>query len=123
MIDIVDNRTPEFIMEIIKHKFIDEFYDRIRKYIYIDFNENTVKVKMNNQENTEENKKIKLEFAYKNYINIAELTKFIYKYLRERKSNWTSIKNHVSDMVNDFIIYVVKSLNVSANVLIQLVKN
>ena len=123
MIDIIDKRTPEFLLEIIKNKFIDEVYDRINKYIYIDLNTKTVKIKLNEQKKTEENKKIKLEFAYKNYINIAELTKFIYKYLRERKSNWTSIKNHVSDMVNDFIIYVVKSLNVSANVLIQLVKN
>ena len=116
MIDIVDNRTHEFIMEIIKHKFIDEFYDRIRKYIYIDFNENTVKVKTNNQENTEENKKIKLEFAYKNYININEINKFFYKYLRDKKKSWENIKNHIDTIVNDFILYTIKSLNITTEI-------
>jgi hypothetical protein len=113
MIDIIDNRTSEFVLLLIKNKFIDKIYDRFQKYIYVDLYTKTVKIKVAKQSDNEENRKIKLEFIYKKYINLNEINKFLYKYFRERKKNWFTINHHVKNIIDDFILYTIKSINIS----------
>lgn len=112
-LDIVDNRTTEFILLLIKNKYYDIIYDRLKRYIYIDLLSGSVKLKENNQTDDDEQKQIKLEYIYKKYINTLEINKFIYKYLRERKKIWLDIKNHVMNIVNDLITYSIRSINIS----------
>lgn len=112
-IDIIDNRTSEFVYLLIKNKFIDLFYDRLKKYIYIDLNTNTVKIEENEQSDSIENRKIKTEYIYKKYININEINKFLYKFFRERKKKWFDIKNYVDNIINDLLLYSIKSINIT----------
>ena len=112
-IDIIDNRTGEFVLELFKKKFIENLYERFKKYVYIDLLSGSVKIKENTQQDTDDNKKIKLEFMYKNYININEINKYLYKYFRERKKEWANIKNHIESILENYILYTIKSINIS----------
>lgn len=112
-LDIIDNRTTDFILLLIKYKYDDIIYERLKRYIYIDLLSGSVKLKENKQTDNDEQKQIKLEYIYKKYINSLEINKFLYKYLRERKKNWLDIKNYIINIINDLITYSIRSINIS----------
>ena len=112
-VDMIDNRTSGFLLELIKNKYYKLLYERLSKYIYIDLDTQSVKIKENNQKDTEKEQKIKLEYVYKKYINNSEVNKFLYKYFRDRKKIWFEINNHINNILNDLLEYTIKFIKLS----------
>ena len=105
-IDIIDNRTIDFFIEIIKQIYINKIYQSISPYIYIDEKKVSVSKKENILSDTEEDKINKKMYIEQEFLNPNEISKYLLKYFKNRKEKWDSIQNHIENLVNDLIIYI-----------------
>jgi hypothetical protein len=104
-IDIVDNRTIDFFIEIINKIYMNRIYQSISPYIYAD--KTKVYVKKNTQVDTEENIINKKMYIEQEFLNLNEISKYLLKYFKNRKEKWDSIQNHIENLVNDLIKYII----------------
>lgn len=106
-IDIIDNRTIDFVIKIIKLEYINIFYERLKKYVYIDKINNEVFFKKNNQSDENENIVFKTNYIIKNFINANDVSKFLYKYFKTRRNELEEMDNNIKNLIDDFCVYII----------------
>jgi hypothetical protein len=106
-IDIIDNRTIDFLIKIIKLEYINIFYERLKKYVYIDKINNEVFLKKNNQSDENDNIVFKTNYIIKNFINPNDVSKFLYKYFKTRRNELEEMDNNIKNLIDDFCVYII----------------
>ena len=112
-INIIDNRTVDFFYLLLSDKYLQDIYERLKKYIYVDLLNGSVKIKQNSQSDSSENVKLKKEYILKKFINNEDVSRFLFKYFRNRKKDWKDINNYIKSMVEDFIVYTINTIRLS----------
>ena len=115
IIEISDNRIVDFIILLIKLKYIYTL-KKLFKYIHIDeklvsIDEKSIKLKENliNKKESEESIVIKTNYILKNIITINNITNFLSKYFKEKLES--NIERTQSEQIIDkFIIYLIDNI-------------
>jgi hypothetical protein len=114
-IDLFDIRFTDFFIEYIKKKEIINIYNKIHTYISIDEKQNNVQIinPNNNSLNKRENCTERINFIIKTFLDKDDITKFLMRYFKYRKSNWNNFTDHILNMINDFIDYILNKINIT----------
>lgn len=112
-IDLFDNRFVDFFVEYIKKDTLNTIYKEVASFIGIK-NDNIMFVKTeNNNLNIMDNHIERINFLIKVFFDKEEITKFLMKYLKNRKKNWNEIGDHLIKMSEDITIYIKNKINLS----------
>jgi len=113
-IDMIDNRFVEIFMTYLKKKHIGELYSGINQYIGFGDDDKKLTIIGSNKNNlkVDEYYVERTNFIIKMFINYDYVYKFIMRYIKSKKTEWNNIDNHVIDMVNEFVEYVINKINV-----------
>jgi hypothetical protein len=112
-IDIIDNRTIDFIITLIKKEYTGIFYERLKKYIYVDKTKEEVYLKKNGQSDDNDNIVLKTNYIIKSFINPNDVSKFLFKYFKSRKNDFEDNNNNIKIMMDDFCSYIINIINSS----------
>ena len=114
-INIIDNRTIDFVVSLIKKSYLDKFYFRIRKYIFYNSIDKTVKIGKTPVTETDvesnENIEAKKYYIVKEFINTKDVSKFLFKYFKFQQKKDITIS--IDSMMDDFIAYIINVIRVS----------
>lgn len=103
-IDIIDSRLAEFIIEIIKKKYLLTMYYKLYGYINVTDDKVHFSDVISNKLDIEERMKERIQYML-TFVTTEEITKFTIKYIRNRKTELENIIDNVDAMITDFIIY------------------
>jgi hypothetical protein len=106
-VDIIDNRSIDFIIKIIKEMHVNIFYERLKKYLYVDTIKEEIYLKQNGQTDNSENIIIKTNYIIKTFINPNDVSKFLLKYFKNRKNDFEENENNIKNMMDDFCTYII----------------
>jgi len=116
-IDLFDNRFVDFFIELIKKKEIKRIYKKINSYIGIDKNSNVHFVNNENNNLKPDDECVeRMNYLIKIFLDKDETTKFLSKYFRFRKTQWTDIRNHLDNMIIDFSEYIQTKINITIQI-------
>lgn len=110
-IDIVNQQIISYIVELITKKWIDEIYNNINKYLEISDN----KIKLGEGDENNDHKKEKYNYIINKFINSDEIHKFMIKYIKHRKTEWSTINNHTERIKSDLIVYIINKIKLTLN--------
>lgn len=118
-INIIDNKTADIFIEIIKNKYIKKIYKQISKYINIK-NDKIYLIKPNKKKEEDSILKIdndikKMNYIIDNFINNEELSKFLIRYIKQHDKSWNTFVNHIDDIISNLIIYITKKITTTLN--------
>jgi hypothetical protein len=110
---LIDDRIVDFYVDVIKRKWIKEYYKKFNTYIYSD--ETTIKFIDPEKNTLNINDYIvnRTNFLIEKFINYEEVYKFINKYIKHRKSEWGSIRNHSNNIQNDLSDYIYNKIKLT----------
>jgi hypothetical protein len=106
-IDIIDNRTIDFVIILIKKEYTGIFYERLKKYIYVDKSNEEVYLKKNGQSDDNDNIVLKTNYIIKSFINPNDVSKFLFKYFKSRKNDFEDSENIIKNLMDDFCSYII----------------
>ena len=106
-IDIIDNRTIDFIIKLLKAMYMPNFYERLKKYLFVDKSTEELIIRKNGQVDDEENIVIKTNFIIKKFINPNDVSKFLFKYFKSKRGNMNEKINNIKILVDDFCAYII----------------
>lgn len=106
LIDFVDYRLVDFLIELIKKKWINHIYNKLYKYINIDNKKIYIINPKNNKLNNNDYIVERMNYIIDTFINNDEIIKFIEKYFKYRKDNWNNIVSHINNIEDELIIYI-----------------
>jgi hypothetical protein len=106
-VDIIDNRTIDFIIKIIKESHINIFYERLKKYLYVDTEKEEIYLKKSSQSDNNEYIIIKTNYIIKSFINPNDVSKFLFKYFKTRRNDFESNDNNIKSLMDDFCTYII----------------
>ena len=112
-INIVDNRFIDIVLLLVKTIFLEKFKDRLLKYIYIDSKGLVQLTRSKASKSDDKDNVIKINYMFKMLVNSDEILKFSIKYFRSRKSEWSNISDHLTNYIDDFILYLINKINLS----------
>lgn len=104
-IDIFDNRFSDFFIEYIKKYEIKNLYNKLNKNIGISSDKNILLVNESNLSISNYCVE-RTNYIIKTFLEKDDITKFLVRYFKHRKSQWTNINNHLENMSIDFSDYV-----------------
>ena len=107
-INIIDNRTIDFVIKLLKAMYIPVFYERLKKFFYVDKTNQEIIIRKNSQSDDNENIIIKSNFIIKKFINPNDVSKFLFKYFKKRDE-----LSGIKELVDDFIAYIINIINAS----------
>ena len=114
-IDLFDNRFADFFIEYVKKNDIRNFYNKISGYVGINSEKNSInliskdKNKLSNNEFCIE----RINYIIKTFLEKDDIIKFLVKYFKNRKSQWKDIDNHLKNMSNDLIGYILNKITIT----------
>jgi hypothetical protein len=112
-IDIIDQQLSGFLIEYVSVKWIDSIYDKINKYIEIKDDKIKLVNKTNPNNEFEDEKK---SYIISKFINSDEIHKFMIKYIKHRKSEWSTIENHLERMKSDYLQYIENKVKITVGI-------
>lgn len=109
---ILDDRTIDYHVKLAGDYWVNDIYDRLKKYIVVGKN---VKLGKNNKPNPKDMNVVI------NYIKVKLITsgifqKFIIKYINYYKNKWSSIYSHINNIKNEYIKYLISKINSTTNI-------
>lgn len=104
-IELVDNILTEFVIYIIKHKYIDTLYDST--YNYIDVKNGKIFFTNKNKSDKDENYKEKKSFIIEMFINNNEINKFLIRYFKQKKE---AVFNYIDDIISSLTEYIITKI-------------
>ena len=110
LLEIFDNRLVLFFIEYIKKKEIKYIYSGIAQYIGIDRDTITIISKYDNELKPTEKCVERMNFMVKKFFDIENITKFMYRYFKHRKNTWDDIQDHLQNMVQSIIEYIINKI-------------
>ena len=113
-VDMIDNRTVDLFIDLIKKRYMKDYYNRIKKFIYIDKDkdENKVFLKKNVQVDEEDDIKIKINYINEVFIIKNEISKFLMRYFLDNKHKWDERKNHLNYIINEFLLSILNRIRI-----------
>lgn len=113
-VDLFDGRFVDFFTELIKKKEIKHIYMKTAQFIGIDEKSNVHFVKSdNNKLKIDEESTARMNYLIKIFLDRDEVSKFLLKYFKTRKAQWETIKNHLNNMLIDFLEYIETKINIT----------
>jgi hypothetical protein len=110
--DMIDSRLVNFLILIIKKKWLADIYLRLNKYVHID--NDTIEFSTNaNQLNEDEYKVPRMNFIVDKLLNFEVIENFLEKYVRYKNKIWDEIISHLQQIKIDLIDYLEKKIKVS----------
>jgi hypothetical protein len=111
-ISIIDNRSTEIFLNIIKKRYMNEFYIKMHKFIFID-DDDKVFLKHNVQHDNTNSKIIKINYINEVFLIKNEISNFIMRYLIKHKEKWYEQTNHLNNIIYDFILHITSKTRAS----------
>lgn len=115
--DIVDHRFIDFFIILIKKKFMVQLYDSIHSYVHVNASKGNTTISLGSSSINSLKKSDhfleRTNYIIKTFINDDYLHKFIMRYFMNRKNVWDTIADHITNMVYDFIDYVINKINLT----------
>lgn len=113
--DIVDYRFVNFMQELIKSKYIRKIYSEISPYITVidDTVELTTKKSQMKRLSNEDYNIERTNYIIKTFFDNESLSKFCIRYFKYRKDIWNDINNHLDNMIEDLIVYIIEKIKIS----------
>jgi hypothetical protein len=102
-IDIVDHRFINFILFLIKTKYIKNMYDILHKYITIKDEVVQIIKSQSNKLKYDEYIVERTNYILQAFVGTDDIYKFISRYLRNNKAEWDMINDHLIDIINEFM--------------------
>jgi hypothetical protein len=116
-IEILPDNLIEFYIEFISDHWINNIYKEIYNYIGINSYDKPLFIKPeSNILKKEDNMIVRKNYIITKLINIKEIKKFFIFYFDTYKIKWNSIKNHHTQLKKDIIIFILKKIKVSYNI-------
>lgn len=126
-LNIIDNRIVIFFIQVANKLWLNDIYIMGMKYVSIngkeiffykprEFTDNN-SINSSNLSNETTEQDIKKNFLKSKFVNSDEIYKFIIKYLKHRKDNWSEINNHVQNIKKDFIIFIENKIKISLDII------
>jgi hypothetical protein len=111
-IDLFDNRFTDFFIEFIKKKEIIKLYNEIHKYIGVNDDSKTINLIDQSLNSLNKNDMCveRINYTIKSFLDKDDVTKFLLRYFKHRKSLWNDILVHLDNMCIDFIDYVLNKI-------------
>lgn len=106
-IDIIDNRTIDFVIKILKALYMPDFYERLKKYLFVDKSNEELIIRKNGQVDDQEIIVIKTNFIIKKFINPNDVSKFLFKYFKSKRGNMNEKTDNIKILVDDFCAYII----------------
>ena len=106
-IDIIDNRSIDFVITLITKNYTANFYTRLKKYIYVDKTTEEVKFKKNGQSDDGQNIIIKTNYIIKKFINPNDVSKFLFKYFKSKRNEMEDNLDNIQTLIDNFCIYII----------------
>lgn len=111
-IQIIDNKSAKFFIEIIKKQWISDIYNSLKKYITI--SKNDVYISQNDSINdSSDDIVIKINFILKTMINDEEVSKFLMRYISYYKESWDEVNDHIENIRLNLINYLKEKIVLS----------
>ena len=112
-IDLIDTRTTDFFAEIIKKKYLGRILKKIGKHIIVEddkvyIDKNPLIVNLDKKNNV-----VKINFIIEKFINTDTMSKFIIRYIKQKKNIWETIQHQVIEMVYEFTLYILQKINMT----------
>lgn len=119
-VDLFDLRFAEFFAEYIKKNFLKNIYDEI--HMFIGFHNKSIMIINKDSNRLDKSDKIieRMNYIVKIFLDKDELSKFLSRYFKHRKSAWKETKNHLVNMGNDFVIYVTNKIGATKKIFVNL---
>lgn len=114
-IDIIDSRFVDFFIDVIKRKYIRDIYVQVAKYIEVKGDE-VFLVDPDGDNIANNNVVIKTNYIIKNFINGDDISKFLLRYLRQRKEKWDQIGDHMQSIISDLTLYIVNKIHITLKI-------
>ena len=114
-IDLVDTRFEDFFIEYIKKIKIQQIYNKLHHYIVINKDTNTIYfiTKEQNKLKKTYNCIERINYLINVFLDKKEITKFLLKYFKHRKSQWNEIPNHLDNMSLDLTNYILNKIMIT----------
>ena len=110
-IDVVDYRISNFIIDLVKSKWIGSIYNSINKYIGVKDNSIYLSKPELNKLQINEYKIQRINYIIETFINDLQIEKFLEKYFKLRKEIWDDINSHLLKIHDDLIDYIIEKIN------------
>lgn len=105
-VEIIDNRIVDFFIDIVKLTYVKQLYNNLSKYVKHEKGEFYLTERNNNEIENKDIETLKLNYILKTFINSDEIHKFLMRYIRNRKTNWYDIDDHINNALSDLLIYI-----------------
>lgn len=109
-IDILDNRFSDIFIDYVKAKKIKHIYFNIYNYISVDKKTKEIFLSQNDIPYDDLCTE-RINYVIKTFLNKDDITKFLIKHLKYRKTVWRNINNHLENMcveLGDYILNKIK---------------
>lgn len=108
VIEFSDIKLTDFIINIIKVKYINEIFIQLRNYIYIDKDE--VFLKKNDEKDNNESIKIKTNYIIKKFIIQNVIKDFLIYYYDNKKFKFSELYSNIDFLIKNFINYIINEI-------------
>jgi len=107
-IDIIDEQIIQFYSHVFKKVWINKFYQKLYKYIYVDGK--NIYFKKNNDK-INDNKIERMNFLNEQFNTSDIIYSVLTSYLDINKKNWDKIQNHNEAIKKYYIKYIEEKIN------------
>jgi hypothetical protein len=112
-LDIIDQRTTDYYLDVIKKRWINYIVSEIGKYISIEKKKNKITINKEGKENPEDHRIEKTNYILDKFITRDDIYKFLIRYNNYYKKTWDHVDNHTNQILLDLIEYIKKKINIS----------
>lgn len=109
-IELFDVRFCNFFINYIKLKKIKKIYSQLHKHIGVESSTGDIFISNNNLELHDKSIE-RINYIIQTFINVEEITKFLQKYFKKNYDKFVSTEDHLDNMTNDLIIYIINKIN------------
>jgi hypothetical protein len=108
IIEFSDIKLTDFLIYIIKDRYINEIFIHLTNYIII--NKDEVFLKKNNEKDNDESIKIKTNYIIKKFIIQNVIKDFLIYYYDNKKFNFSELYSNINFLIKNFINYIINEI-------------
>lgn len=108
IIEFSDIKLTDFLIYIIKVKYINEIFIHLKNYIII--NKDEVFLKKNDEKDNDESIKIKTNYIIKKFIIQNVIKDFLIYYYDNKKFKFSELYSNMNFLIKNFINYIINEI-------------
>jgi len=109
---VLDDRLTIVYIDIVKKRWMSYIYNRLKNYIFVD-NKKIHLGKIDENNNDDKDKILKINFIIEKFINYKIISKFLTSYINYYNDSYKNIKSHNLQIRNDYIDFIQKKIEAS----------